>query len=128
VRITSELPEQAQVLELLLEGFVLVNMLLIDSGVVPPFPHDVPKLRYQLEPVGEEDWKLAHNVLRDGWGDCEDLAMWVAAGLRWTGEDARARVRIVRIGPGKLHAVVERGSGEMEDPSLDLLRRQHGGG
>lgn len=119
MKITSDLPDHVTAIELLLEGFVEVARLLIASGAVPPFPH-MTRVVYRPEPPGEEDWKLPHRVLRDGWGDCEDLAIWTAAGLRETGEDTSARVRVVRTGPGKLHAVVELASGEIEDPSYDL--------
>jgi len=61
------LPDSAAVIEAALEGLVLANLVLIDTGLVPPFPHDAEVI-YKLEPVGEEDWKLAHNVMHDGWG------------------------------------------------------------
>jgi bifunctional N-acetylglucosamine-1-phosphate-uridyltransferase/glucosamine-1-phosphate-acetyltransferase GlmU-like protein len=56
-----------------------------------------------------------------GLSDCEDLAIWTAAGLRETGEDPEAYVRIVRTGRGKLHAMVQRSDGSFEDPSIDLM-------
>lgn len=113
------LPDHALVVEAAVEGLTLANVVLIEQGVVPPYPHDT-NVRYQLEPPGEEDWKLAHNVVRDGWGDCEDIAAWTAAGHRVTGFDPGARVVIMEMGPGKLHAVVELSDGTIEDPCLDL--------
>ena len=117
------LPDSAAVIEAALEGLVLANLVLIDTGLVPPFPHDAGVI-YQIEPPGEEDWKLAHNVVHDGWGDCEDLAGWLAAGLRWTGDDPDARVVLIRTGRNKLHAVVLRSDGSIDDPSLDLMPRK----
>jgi len=128
VNISSNIPDHAAAVECILEGFVRVCQLLIESGAVPPDPTDVPELRYQLEPVGSEDWKLSHNVMRDGWGDCEDLAMWRAAGLRATGEDEGARAVVVSTGEHKLHAVVLRSDGSIEDPSRELWERQHANG
>lgn len=118
--ITTSIPDHAACAEALMEGFVLCSMLLIGSGVVPPFPHDTSVV-YRLEPPGEEDWKLPHNVVRDGWGDCEDLAIWTVAGLRWTGEDPGARCVIVRTARDKLHCLVLRSDGTHEDPSIDLM-------
>jgi len=127
MRFTCELPDHAAACEMVLDALVEVARVEIRAGLVPPFPHDIKNadggngIRYKLEPAGEEDWKLPHGVLRDGWGDCEDLALWVAAGLRETGEDPDAYVRIVRTGRGKLHAIVQRGDGGHEDPSIDLM-------
>jgi hypothetical protein len=53
---------------MVLDSLVEVSRVLIRAGVVPPFPHDVVGVRYQLEPAGEEDWKLPPGVIRDGWG------------------------------------------------------------
>jgi hypothetical protein len=138
MRMTSEIPNHAACVEAVLDGFVECARLLIAAGVVPPFPHDVrnadgsPGIHYQVEPPGEEDWKLPPGQIRDGWADCEDLALWVAAGIREMGEDPwgvlceDAWVRIVRTGRGKLHAVVERlhedGTTTFQDPSIELMR------
>lgn len=119
MKISSEVPDVASVCEALLEGFIQAAQVLIRAGVVPAFPRDAGVI-YKMEPVGEEDWKLPHNVMRDGWGDCEDLALWEAAGMRETGQDDGARVRIVRIGAGKLHAIVMLSDGKVLDPSLEL--------
>lgn len=125
MKMCSNIPDHAACLEAALTGFVAVARIMIASGLVPPFPHEA-NVRYQNEPVGEEDWKLPNNVIRDGWGDCEDLALWVAAGLQETGEDPGARVIIVRTGTNKLHAVVERSDGSIEDPSYDLYQGKRG--
>jgi hypothetical protein len=68
VDITSSIPDHAVYAEAVLDGFVECARLMIETGMVPAYPHDVVGIRYQLEPVGEEDWKLPHLVIRDGWG------------------------------------------------------------
>lgn len=68
MRFTCDLPDHAAAVEMVLDSLVEVSRVLIRAGVVPPFPHDVVGVRYQLEPAGEEDWKLPPGVIRDGWG------------------------------------------------------------
>lgn len=119
------LPDVPAVIEAALEGLVLANLVMMDAGLIPPFPHNAEVI-YRLEPPGEEDWKLAHNVIGDGWGDCEDLAGWSAAGLRFTGQDPGATVALIRTGVNKLHAVVRLSNGEVWDPSRELLPRKAG--
>jgi hypothetical protein len=123
VRATLPLPDVAAVVEAALEGLVLSDVVLIESGLVPPYPYDTGVV-YRLEPPGEEVWKLAHDVISDGWGDCEDLAAWVAAGHRVTGRDEDARVVLIKTGVNKLHAVVLLGDGAIEDPSRILRVRK----
>lgn len=121
--IQARIPDHAAACEAVLEGFVLCCMLLIRAGACPPFPHDA-NVKYKPEPPGREDWDLPPTVMARGWGDCEDLAMWHAAGLRVTGEDPVAVVAVVRTGHNKLHAVVRRADGSYDDPSYDLYDRE----
>jgi hypothetical protein len=71
-------------------------------------------------------WRYPHDVITSGWGDCQDLSAYRAAELRVSGEDPMARVRVYPTGMGpdgsitKFHAVVERGNGAVEDPSVIL--------
>ena len=123
MKMTCTLPDHAAAVEALLEGFVRACQVIIESGLAPLDPRDAD-VRYQLEGPGEEDWKLPQNVIRDGWGDCEDLAGWRAAGLRVSGEDPMAKVVVVKTGVGKLHAVVQRGDGAIDDPSRELHMRR----
>lgn len=122
---TIQLPPIAAVVEAALEGGVLANIALMEMGLVPPWLD--PDVRYRLEDPGQEDWKLIHNIIRDGWADCEDIAMAYAAGLRWTGLDEGARVRVMVVDVGKLHAVVEMSDGEIVDYCLDHGMNDHGG-
>jgi hypothetical protein len=119
------LPDVPAVVEAALEGLVLADLVLIESGLVPPFPEDTDVV-YRLEPPGEEVWKLAHDVLADGFGDCEDMAAWNCAGLRYTGEDEGARVVLIKTGVNKLHAVVLLSNGEIEDVTR-RIRPKDGG-
>ena len=74
---------------------------------------------YRREPIGEEVWQNAAELLRHGAGDCEDLAAYRAAELRMEGEPAT--VSIKRTRRGSFHAVVRRADGRIEDPSKILI-------
>lgn len=117
---TLRIPPVPAVIEAALEGLVRVNLVMMEAGLIPPFPHDVPGLRYRLEGEGLEDWKHGANCILDGWGDCEDIAGWCTAGLRFTGEDPDARCVVMRTGPENLHCVTLLSDGRIWDPSLDL--------
>ena len=99
-----------------LEGLTALNQVVLEGG---PFPrlYDAG-VRYKREPM--EAWKHAGLVMRDRAGDCEDLSAWRAAELRVTGEDPGAHVWTYRTGPNRLHAVVRRSDGSIEDPSVML--------
>jgi hypothetical protein len=77
-------------------------------------------VRYRAEPRGSERWQLPRETEREGSGDCEDLASWLCAQLRVTGEDTRATVTTYQSAPGIRHCVVRRGNGTIEDPSRRL--------
>ena len=85
---------------------------LYESGVV-----------YQREPRGSENWLTIPELMVAGWGDCEDLAAARAAELRVSGEDPHARGDVYASAPQTFHAVVRRGDGSIEDPSLLLGMR-----
>lgn len=78
-----------------------------------------------LELEGLEDWIDALEAVRRGQADCEDLACWRAAELRLAGHP-RARV-VFNVAPGRtgrlFHILVDRGDGELEDPSRALGMR-----
>ena len=74
-------------------------------------------VRYSAKDPGER-WQLPSETAARGAGDCEDLASWRCAELRNAGENCRVIVK--RSRPGVLHAVVERGNGQIEDPSRRL--------
>lgn len=58
-------------------------------------------------------------VLRAGFGDCDDLAPWRAAELRVQGDTTAKAEAIPSPGVG-WHVIVTRGDGRTEDPSRKL--------
>jgi hypothetical protein len=58
-------------------------------------------------------------LLIERFGDCDDLAAARASELIHTREDIKARARAYRAGAG-YHAIVVRGDGRIEDPSVVL--------
>lgn len=89
-----------------------------DAGV-----NHKPRVRYEREPVGQEDWKDIPTVLADGHGDCEDLACWLAAEYVVRRKiEARPRLtwRPQANGAMLYHITVMLPNGEVEDPSKKL--------
>ena len=99
-----------------LEGLVLVDEQLIREKNLPPLYES--GARYRV--TGSREWRFADQIASEGWGDCEGLAPYRTAELRISGEDPGARVATYRTGPTKFHAVVERSTGQIEDPSAIL--------
>lgn len=122
MQMNANLPDSPLILEAVLEGFVQAAAAEIAAGLVPPYPE--PPVRYVEESAGSEVWKLPHQVLADGQGDCEDLCFWEAAGMRVLGEDPTATVKLIKTGPKKLHAIVLRSDGSISDPSARLKALQ----
>lgn len=117
------LPRSTEVYEAALEGLTRVNEWVYRSRPNLPGIHE-GNVKYRRE-TGEV-WRHAGDVIRDGWGDCEDLAGARAGWLRAKGVDRGARVRVMRTGPKMTHAIVERSDGTTEDPSADLGMRPPG--
>lgn len=119
-------PPVPAALEALAEGLVRLNVWYLEEFSARGA--DLPPLyrsgaRYRREPVGQEWWESAADlvgVLTRGTGDCEDMSAFRTAELRFTGEDEDARVKIVRTSRA-FHAVVQRGDGSIEDPSRILV-------
>lgn len=109
------LPRGEKIYEHMLEGLVRVNEQLYRDRHLPSIY--TSGVRYRREPT--EVWRNAEEVLSGGWGDCEDLAAARAGELRAKGE-SRAKVVVRRTGPKMTHALVQRGSGKIEDPSKRL--------
>jgi hypothetical protein len=83
-------------------------------------------VRYAREPLCRtpagvecmcEEFVTAHEVVRRGIGDCDDLGPFLAAQLRLQGEPAQA---FARPSPAGWHVIVRRGDGSIEDPSAKL--------
>ena len=78
-------------------------------------------VRYMAEPRGQEKWLTIPFVLKQRFGDCEDLSAWRAAELRVRGENAKCVWTYRKTPRGNLyHIRVQRGNGMIEDPSLLL--------
>lgn len=124
MQVNITVPDHGLLVEALLEGLVQAAVIEIQHGVVPPFP--TPDIRFIPE-EGTENWLLPHQVAKAGGGDCEDLAAWVAAGYRATGEDPGAHLRLMQVGQTTLHCIVQRGDGSFEDPAGELQRARVSG-
>lgn len=126
MRATLALPPSVAILEAALEGLTQANVVLIQAGTVPTSPLDAG-VRYQRERSGFEEWNIATRVMKLGWGDCEDLASWQAAGHIADGSDEGARVAILRTGRRTFHAVCALSDGTIEDvcPELGMGRSGH---
>jgi hypothetical protein len=122
MRLAVTIPEQhvsAGVLNAGLETNTRVNEALLRAQQVPTFRQAMQRglYRWRPEPPGEERFDHAGITIRRGWADCDDIAPHAAASYRVTGEDPGARAVAVRSGPNRWHAVVQRSSGQLEDPS-----------
>lgn len=120
--VPDELDDQDRkaALDAALESVTRTNTGLIRSGKAPPAAKMIKagKVRWQPEPPGDEHFDLPGTVIGRGHGDCDDLAPWHAASLRASGIDPKARAIVKKSGPRRWHAIVRRGDGSIEDPSL----------
>lgn len=82
-------------------------------------------VRYQSEPLSSEEWQDIPTILRQGVGDCEDLASWLVAEYRIR-KGIRAKIHITHRRSGgmlRYHVVVRLPDGRIEDPSAKLGMR-----
>jgi hypothetical protein len=120
MRVNVAIPEQhvtAPVLDSALEAVTKLNEQLIKSGAVPKFTEAQHGITWKPEPPGAEHFDHAGIVAARGFGDCDDLAPYLAAERRVTGVDPGASAIVVPSGPQRWHAVVKRSDGRIEDPS-----------
>jgi hypothetical protein len=118
------LPTRRAVIEAALEGLVAANVAILQIAIAEDgrrwprlYSADV---RFRAEAPRSEDWKTIDRLYADREGDCEDVACARAAELRfYEGEGARAAV--ARIDDNGYHALVTRGDGAMEDPSVVVI-------
>lgn len=107
-----------------LEGLARVDTLLYqERGLASIYAGGV---RYRREQPKREEWRNADQVLREGFGDCEDLAAARVGELRAAG-DVGAVAFAVQSGPRMVHIKVLRGDGGIEDPSRRLGMGKTGG-
>lgn len=107
------------VLEAALEATSLADAEAVKRGEVPTLHEAISDgVKWKPEPfIDGEHFDLAHQVVRRGWGDCDDLAPWLAGTLRATGEDDGARPRVYQSAKDRWHVVVETSDGKILDPS-----------
>lgn len=108
----------APVLNAALEASTLANQHLLTMGEAPPIEDAIRAgVRWKPEPFSDgEHFDLAPVAAARGWGDCDDLAPWLAADLRLRG-DRGAKAFAKQTGPQRWHALVRTGDGEILDPS-----------
>lgn len=128
LQVRIQVPPIIPALEGVAEGLVRLNEALFayadERGVESPSLYE-SGIVYRREPRGREWWESAADALgvaSNRSGDCEDLAAYRAAELRYFEDEPGARVKIVRTRRGSFHAVVEREDGSIEDPSRIALR------
>lgn len=129
-------PRSSKVLLWLLESLVQVNVLWLGAHPETPTLYKSDVL-YQRED-GTENWQDIPTTLRLGFGDCEDLACYRTAELRYHGINAHPFIRWRRIkkpnndrstvdpaeeGPMMYHALCRWPDGRIEDPSMALGMR-----
>ena len=119
-----DVPADRRAIQAAVEGLAEENHVLMSRR---PFPRlYTTAVLYRREDAGNEDWQNAAKLMRAMVGDCEDLAAYRVAELRaYEGEPAR--VRIVPTQRGSFHAIVQRASGELEDPSRWQIARERQG-
>jgi len=112
-----------EVLQIMLDALYKVN-----CSYLRRFPETASLyasgVRYRKEAPGKEEWQDIPTVLKQGFGDCEDLACFRAAELTVReGVPAVPSLKWQRI-PSKnmvlYHILVERADGSIEDPSKQL--------
>lgn len=114
-----DLDTMGEAIDAALEATTVSQVPLIENGKVPDIRKAIRagKVKWKPEPPGDEHFDDAKTVLSRGWGDCDDLAPWLAASLRASGEAPDAKAFVYQSGPKRWHAVVDRGDGKVLDPS-----------
>lgn len=136
MRIKMAIPDhlvEPGILEAALEATTLANQGAIEQGGIPEIEDAIAQgVRWKPEPFTDgEHFDLAETVAERGWGDCDDLAPWLAASMRASGEDPDARPRVYQSGPNRWHVVVQSSDGQILDPSrwagMDSYKKSKGG-
>lgn len=122
MRIRLAIPDHLvtpQALEAALEATALANEQAIAAGEAPLVTDAIRRgLKWKPEPFTDgEHFDLAETAAKRGWGDCDDLAPWLAGQLRATGEDPGAVPRVYQSGENRWHVVVQTSDGRILDPS-----------
>jgi hypothetical protein len=120
--------ERKEALDAALEATTVANEAMVRRGLVPPAARAIKagKVKWEPEPAGQDEhFDLGNVVLARGHGDCDDLAPWHAGSLRASGTDPDAHAFVKRSGPNRWHALVRRGDGSIEDPSIAAGMLKH---
>jgi hypothetical protein len=124
IRVGFELHPDAARLRILLDCLVRLNLLQLKRHRLPSIYK--AGVKYKREPLREEGdferWKTTAEILRDGEGDCEDLACARVAELRWHNK-IRAVPWLIKHG-NTWHVVVKHPDNHIEDPSARLGMRR----
>jgi len=125
---TREHKRSHQALLHLLECLCLINEGLL--GQEPSLPRLYESgVKYIREAKGQERWLDVLHIIKEGGGDCEDLACWRVAELRHQGVRAKPFAKWAKDAAGTFHyhaQVVryrEDGTHYIEDPSHRLGMR-----
>jgi hypothetical protein len=108
----------------LMEALVQINLTWLQKHPETPSIYDSGVI-YKLIPGVIDYWMDIPTIVRDGGGDCEDLACWRVAELRNIGVNARPYIRWKKKTESSYlyHALVWWPGGRIEDPSLALGMR-----
>jgi hypothetical protein len=124
LRIRYALPARTvsgPVLNAALETSVRANQALLEDDDTLRLPSEAISagdIRWRPEPFRDgEHFDLLPEILKRGWGDCDDIAPAIAAELRALGRDPGARSVAKKSGPNRWHAVVQLSDGRIWDPS-----------
>lgn len=122
MRIRLSIPDHLvtpRALEAALEATALANAEAIRRGEIPHAVEAIERgAKWRPEPFMDgEHFDLGHQVVQRGWGDCDDLAPYLAGSLIASGEDEGARTVIQKTGRHRYHAVVQTSDGRILDPS-----------
>lgn len=119
----EDVPRSRRALLWMMEALIKVNLTYLATH--PTVPLYQSGVVYRAE-RNTEIWRDVPNILKYGWGDCEDLACWRAAELQLAGIAARAWIKWRDHNNVQMyHAVVRLPNGEIEDPSIALGMSGH---
>lgn len=119
IQVTIPGEPNAETLGIALEAATRLAQHDLASGEIPPIEDAIKGgIEWQEEPPGEESFDKPSTVLERGWGDCDDLAPWLAAEMRETEFDTGASAIAIPSGPNQWHAIVRGTDGEVYDPSV----------
>lgn len=118
-------PMKFRVMHHLLEGLIGANLAFLADNPRTPSLYNAG-VRYLEEPEGRDEWQDIPDTLERRSGDCEDLACYRVAELRFWGIAARPKVSVQELPDSRgrpvttYHITVLHPDGREEDPSRIL--------